>query len=202
MVLVVLGAVLVDLGDLAHDLILRQGVDLHRLLQAERRVGMDEHANHIRPPLEHKVCTAPNEHARPLIRQLTDDLGLIIEQCVIPQIRLGRIARQRELALIPAFQACQQVGLEPLVGKQHGVDAAVLGCHGDDLTVVIRDTQPVGQHLADRLAARAILAGDGDDIRLHTQSPLYSPRYAFLIASSLSRSAALPDLTILPVSST
>ena len=71
------------------------------------------------------------------------------------------------------MQTRDEIALEALVGEQHRVYATVLGGHGDDLTVVKRDAEPLRQHLAYRLAARAVLPGDRNDIRLHEKTPLF-----------------------------
>ena len=71
-------------------------------------------------------------------------------------------------------QARQEIALETLVREQHGVYTAVLTRHGDDLAVVERNAQLVRQHLADRLAARTVLARDGDNVWFHFITSPYS----------------------------
>ena len=82
-VLVVAGAVIVDLSDLLLDLLLRQRVHLHGLLETEILVRMDEHAHNIRSACQNIVGTAANNDAGPLFRQLRDDLVLMLPQNIL-----------------------------------------------------------------------------------------------------------------------
>ena len=172
-VLVVARTVVVDLADLLSDLVFGQRIDLHRLLDAELRVCMDEHAHDIRSVPEDVVRAAADEHARTLIGEPLDDLDLIGEQCLVPEVGFRGIVRHRHIAAVTGVQTRDEIALEALIGEQHRVYAAVLGGHGDDLTVVKRDAEPLRQHLAYRLAARAVLPGDRNDIRLHKTNPLF-----------------------------
>ena len=173
MVLVVARTVLVDFGDFLSDLVFGERIDLHRLLEAELRVGMHENAHDIRSVLQNVVRAAADEHARALIGEPLDDFHLIREQRLVPEVGLRGVVRHRHIAAVTGAQARDEIALEALVGEQHRVYAAVLGGHGDDLTVVKRDAEPVRQHLTDRLAARAVLPGDCNDIRLHKTNPLF-----------------------------
>jgi len=180
--------------------------NVHDIFDAVFRGGPDEGADDVCTVLKEVVGTASDDDTGAFFIQLHNDLGLVVEEVFVGD--KGAAFRRDHTAAIAVGEGIQEIFPDDFVGFPEKVqlDAAVFRSQVEDFTIVIGNVQFVGQQFSDCTAAASIASCNGKHAFFHRVTAFsgdaYSPRYAFLIDSLLSRSCAGPDNVMLPVSST